>query len=83
MVMNNTDTFMEKGWDAASGYARKTGTLIGSIKSVLRFGVIDDNAFKVLAEAVIGTLDPENEFDLKTHNELTVMAEVRGIELDC
>jgi hypothetical protein len=81
--MNNTDTLMEKGWDAASGYARKTGTLIGSIKSVLRFGIIDDSAFKVLAEAVIGTLDPENEFDLKTHNELTVMAEVRGIELDC
>ena len=81
--MNNTDTWMEKGWDAANQYARKTGVLTGSIKSVLRFGIIDDNAFKVLAEAVIGTLDPENEFDLKTHNELTVMAEVRGIELDC
>ena len=82
-VMNNTDTLMEKGWDAASQYARKTGTLIGSIKSVLRLGIIDDNTFKVLAEAVIGTLDPENEFDLGTHSELITMAEVRGIELDC
>ena len=81
-VMNNTDTLMEKGWDAASQYARKTGTLIGSIKSVLRFGIIDDNTFKVLAEAVIGTLDPESEFDLGTHSELIAMAEVRNIELD-
>ena len=82
-VMNNTDTLMEKGWDAASQYARKTGTLIGSIKSVLRFGIIDDNTFKVLAEAVIGTLDPESEFDLGTHSELITMAENRNIELDC
>ena len=82
-VMNNTDTLMEKGWDTASQYARKTGTLIGSIKSVLRFGIIDDNTFKVLAEAVIGTLDPESEFDLGTHSELIAMAENRNIELDC
>lgn len=81
--MNNTDTLMEKGWDTASQYARKTGTLIGSIKSVLRFGIIDDNTFKVLAEAVIGTLDPESEFDLGTHSELIAMAENRNIELDC
>jgi hypothetical protein len=83
MVMNNTDTFMETGWNTASQYAIKAGTLTGSIISALRFGTIDDDTFKTLAEAVIGTLDPESEFDFKTHCELIFMAEDRNIELDC
>jgi hypothetical protein len=81
--MSNTDTLMERGWETASKYARQQGMLTGSIVSVLRFGNIDDNTFKVLAEAVIETLDPESEFDFKTHCELIFMAENRNIELDC
>jgi hypothetical protein len=81
--MSNTDTLIERGWETASKYARQQGMLTGSIVSVLRFGNIDDNTFKVLAEAVIETLDPESEFDFKTHCELIFMAENRNIELDC
>ena len=81
--MSNTDTLIERGWETASKYARQQGMLTGSIVSVLRFGNIDDNTFKVLAEAVIETLDPESEFDLGTHSELIAMAENRNIELDC
>ena len=81
--MSNMNTLIERGWETASKYARQQGMLTGSIVSVLRFGNIDDNTFKVLAEAVIETLDPESEFDFKTHCELIFMAENRNIELDC
>jgi hypothetical protein len=81
--MSNTDTLIERGWETASKYARQQGMLTGSIVSVLRFGNIDDNTFKVLAEAVIETLDPESEFDFKTHTELIGMAGIRGVELEC
>ena len=75
------DTIMERGWSAASKYARHQGALTGAIVTALRFGKVDDDAFKVLAEAVIGTLDPHSEFDFKTHCELIFLAENRNIEL--
>lgn len=81
--MNNMDTLIERGWNTASKYARQQGMLTGTIMSVLRFSKLDDNTFKTLAEVVIETLDPESEFDFKTHSELIGMAGIRGIELEC
>ena len=81
--MSNTIELIERGWETASKYARQQGMLTGTIMSVLRFSKLDDSAFKTLAEAVIETLDPESEFDFKTHCELIFMAEDRNIELDC
>jgi hypothetical protein len=81
--MSNTDTLMERGWETASKYARQQGMLTGTIMSVLRFSKLNDDTFKTLAEAVIETLDPESEFDFKTHTELIGMAGIRGIELEC
>jgi len=81
--MSNMNALIEQGWETASKYARQQGMLTGTIMSVLRFGKLNDAAFKTLAEAVIEVLDPESEFDFKTHCELIFMAENRNIELDC
>jgi hypothetical protein len=81
--MSNMNTLIERGWETASKYARQQGMLTGTIMSVLRFSKLDDSAFKTLAEAVIETLDPESEFDFKTHTELIGMAGIRGVELEC
>ena len=78
----STVELMERGWDVAGKYARHHGLLTGAIVSALRFGKVDDNTFKVLAEAVIDTLDPDSEFDFRTHTELIDMAEKRNIELN-
>ena len=78
----STVELMERGWDVAGKYARHQGLLTGAIVSALRFGKVDNDAFKVLAEAVIDTLDPDSEFDFKTHCELIFLAENRNIELE-
>ena len=69
--------------DHALKLARNLGGLQGTSKILLEFGNLDDAAFKTLAEVVIETLDPESEFDFKTHSELIGMAGIRGIELEC
>jgi len=68
--------------DHAMKLARGLGGLQGTIKVLLEYGNLDDSAFKVLAEAYIETLDPENDHDINSHMFIMSLAENRNIELD-
>ena len=68
--------------DHAFKLARNLGSLQGTSKILLEYGNLDDSNFKLLAEGLIETLDPENEWDINSHMWIMSLAEARNIELN-
>ena len=68
--------------DHALKLARNLGGLQGTAKILLEYGNLDDSNFKLLAEGLIETLDPESEWDVNSHMWIMSLAEKRNIELD-
>jgi len=81
--MNTETTSIEEiGWNKAYDLSRRLGSLQGTIKVLLEWGELNDSAFKVLAESLIATLDPESEWDINSHMFIMALAEKRNIEID-
>ena len=68
--------------DHAFKLARNLGGLQGTSKILLEYGNLDDSNFKLLAEGLIETLDPESEWDVNSHMWIMSLAEARNIELN-
>ena len=68
--------------DHAMQLASNLGSLRGTAKVLLKYGNLDDAAFKTLAEGLIETLDHESEWDVNSHMWIMSLAEARNIKLN-
>ena len=74
------DTLYEHAYDSAVKHARNVGTLLGNIAWVLKYGELNDNDYKTLAQAYIKVVG-EDKFHTTDVTAIREELSRRGIVL--
>jgi len=73
---------VEPGKDAKKDVHYKYGTLIGTLKGMLLYSDMEEDAFKCGVRALVEVLDPSNVFDASTIKDVLSRAKARGYNVN-
>lgn len=73
---------VEPGKDANKEVHYKYGTLIGTLKSMLLYSDMEEDAFKCGVRALVEVLDPSNVFDQSNIKAVLDRAKARGYNVN-